>query len=102
MVAGANLETVLRNEQEFVFFCFIKSRFVVNGLSLQSSLILFELKFEGNTETSQRWRAVGVTVSDETDPGIEPRPPASIAMCLATELTGRFTQKTKNSCSLFH
>ena len=31
-------------------------------------------------ETSQRWRAVGDIVSDFTDPGIEPRPSAPIAM----------------------
>ena len=33
-------------------------------------------------ETSQRWRAVGDTVSDLIGPGIKPRPPAPIAMSL--------------------
>ena len=43
----------------------------------------------GSKETSQRWRAVGDTVSNLTDPGIEPRLPAPIAVSLATTLTGR-------------
>ena len=32
-------------------------------------------------ETSQRWRAVGYTVSDLTGLGMEPKPAASIATC---------------------
>ena len=41
-------------------------------------------------ETSQRWRAVGDTISDLTGPGIEPQTFRSDSMCLTTKVTGRF------------
>ena len=39
-------------------------------------------------EISQRWQAVGDTVSDLPRQESIPRPPSPIAMCLTIELTG--------------
>ena len=38
-------------------------------------------------ETSQRWRVVGYTVSDLTDPGFVPQTSLTDSIVLATELT---------------
>ena len=39
-------------------------------------------------ETSQRWRAIGDSVSDLISPGIEPYTSRTDSMCLTTKLTG--------------
>ena len=44
-------------------------------------------------------RSDGHTVSDLTGPGVEPRPPSPLAVCLSTEITG-FCENTSSSVSM--
>ena len=58
-------------------------------MSGESHLRCFAPGQHSSEETSQRWRAVGDTVSDLTRAGIEPQTSRTDSVRLTTELTSR-------------
>ena len=65
--------------------CIMPKRVTSGGVHLR----VLALGLHSSEETSQRWRAVGYTVSDLTGPGIEPQTFRADSDVLTTELADR-------------